>query len=56
MLHLRELHLHMCKDMEESHNSIPKPTMSKTLLVSNTGALNKDTYNMSLFLFYIGSS
>lgn len=41
--YLRELHLHMCKNMEETHYSIPKTTVSETLLVPNTGALDGAT-------------
>ena len=40
-LYLRELHLHVGKDMEESHYSVPQTTVSKTLLVPSTGALDE---------------
>lgn len=32
----------MCKNMEETHHSIPKTTVSETLLVSDTRTLNQE--------------
>lgn len=48
--HLRELHLHVGKDMKESHNSVPKTTMSKTLLIPSTWALDEDSDDVSCII------
>lgn len=46
MANLRELHLQVGKDVEESHNCIPKTTVSETLLVPSTRTLDEHTDNV----------
>ncbi len=43
VLYLRELHLHVGEDVEESHNSVPQTTVSQTLLVPSTRTLSEQT-------------
>lgn len=45
--HLRQLHLHVGKNMQESHHSIPQPAVSETLLVPNARALKVTTQTAS---------
>lgn len=47
MVYLRELHLHVGKDMEETHNSVPQATVSEALLVSTAWALDEHTDTVS---------
>lgn len=47
VLYLRELHLHVGKDMEESNNGVPQTTVSQTLLVSSTRSLDEHIDNVS---------
>lgn len=45
--YLRELHLHVSKDMKESHNSIPQATVSQTFLIPSTGSLEENSLGVS---------
>lgn len=53
VLYLRELHLHVGKDMEESHNRVPQTTVSQTLLVSSTRSLDDNSDNVSCIILNI---
>lgn len=44
--YLRELHLHVSKDMKESHNSIPQATVSQTFLIPSTGSLEQFSHQI----------
>lgn len=56
MLYLRELHLHVGKDMEESHNRVPQTTVSQTLLVSSTRSLDEHSDNVGCIILNIYNS
>lgn len=45
--YLREFHLHVSKDMKESHNSIPQATVSQTFLIPSTGSLEENSFDVS---------
>ena len=43
VFYLRELHLHVSKDMKKSHNSVPQTTVSQAFLVPSARSLEEDS-------------
>lgn len=43
-VYLRQLHLHMCKNVQETNNGVPQATVSETLLIPCARALNTHTH------------